>query len=118
MRAVVQRVKRAKVISDGETTGEIQQGLFVLLGVGSDDDVEKSSSLARKIVHLRIFSDEQGKMGKSVKDVGGGILIVSQFTLYASTDKGHRPSFSDSAPAELAEKLYDHIDDNTCDQLR
>lgn len=107
MRAVVQRVSSARVTVAGETTGEIARGLLVLLGVGHDDSEADAQWLAEKIVALRIFEDEAQKMNRSVVDIGGGVLVVSQFTLLASTRKGTRPSFNDAARPELAIPLYE-----------
>ena len=107
MRAVVQRVTRAKVTVDGETVGEIGNGLVVLLGIARDDTRVEAAYLVDKIVALRIFDDEDGKMNLSVKDVNGGLLIISQFTLYGDVRRGLRPSWIDAAPPEVAEPLYD-----------
>ncbi len=107
MRAVLQRVSRAKVVIDGQTVGAIERGLLVLLGVAPDDTPEKAQWLADKIVGLRLFSDDQGKMNLSVADVGGGVLIVSQFTLYGDCRKGRRPSFIGAAAPEIAIPLYE-----------
>jgi D-tyrosyl-tRNA(Tyr) deacylase len=107
MRAVVQRVTRASVTVESETTGEIKQGLVVLLGVARDDSETDADYLAAKIVALRIFDDEEGKMNLSVKDIQGGILIVSQFTLYGDVRRGLRPSWIEAAPPEKAEPLYE-----------
>jgi D-tyrosyl-tRNA(Tyr) deacylase len=109
MRAVVQRVTRAKVTVDGEVTGEIKHGLVVLLGVARDDTKEDADYLAPKIIALRIFDDAEGKMNVSVKDIDGGLLIVSQFTLYGDVRRGLRPSWSDAAAPEIAEPLYDYF---------
>src|SRR5216684_7015776 len=106
MRAVVQRVTRAKVTVEGKTIGEIQKGLVVLLGIARDDAEDDASYLARKIVALRIFDDEQGKMNLSLQDCGGGALVVSQFTLYGDVRRGLRPSWIDAAAPEVAEPLY------------
>jgi D-tyrosyl-tRNA(Tyr) deacylase len=107
MRAVVQRVTRASVTVDGKTVGEIGNGLVVLLGIARDDTKLDAAYLAEKISSLRIFDDEAGKMNVSVKDIDGGLLIVSQFTLYGDVRRGLRPSWIDAAPPEVAEPLYD-----------
>lgn len=107
MRAVVQRVSSARVSVAGEITGEIDRGLLVLLGVGQGDTEEDARWLAEKIVALRIFEDGEARMNRSVVDVGGRILVVSQFTLLASTRKGTRPSFNDAARPEHAIPLYE-----------
>ena len=107
MRAVVQRVTRASVTVDNETVGEIGKGLVVLLGIARDDSKVEAAYLVDKIVNLRIFDDEEGKMNLSVKDTNGGLLIVSQFTLYGDVRRGLRPSWIDAAPPEVAEPLYD-----------
>jgi D-tyrosyl-tRNA(Tyr) deacylase len=109
MRAVVQRVTRASVTIDGEIVGEIENGLVVLLGIARDDTKEDADYLAPKIVALRIFDDAEDRMNLSVKDVGGGLLIVSQFTLYGDVRRGLRPSWSDAAAPEIAEPLYDYF---------
>jgi D-aminoacyl-tRNA deacylase len=109
MRAVVQRVTRAKVTVDNEVIGEIQQGLAVLLGVSREDTETDAKYLASKIVALRIFDDEDGKMNRSVRDVGGGLLIVSQFTLYGDVRRGLRPSWIEAAEPEKAEPLYEYF---------
>lgn len=107
MRACIQRVSRASVTVDGEVTGQIGQGLVVLLGVAHDDGEQQVSWLADKITGLRIFEDDDGKMNRSLAEVGGAMLVVSQFTLYGDSRKGRRPSFIDAAPPELAERLYE-----------
>jgi|ERR1043166_10007008 D-tyrosyl-tRNA(Tyr) deacylase len=107
MRAVVQRVTRAKVTVDGEIVGEIRNGLVVLVGIARDDTKVEAAYLVDKIANLRVFDDDEGKMNRSVKDVGGGLLIISQFTLYGDVRRGLRPSWSDAAPPEVAEPLYD-----------
>ena len=106
MRAVVQRVSRASVTVAEQTVGQIDAGLVVLLGVGQADTADDAQQLATKIVELRIFGDDEGKMNRSLVDVGGAMLVVSQFTLYGDCRKGRRPSFIDAAPPELAERLY------------
>ena len=109
MRAVVQRVSSASVTVDDEVTGAIGEGLLILLGVGPDDTDAEISWLSSKIAHLRIFSDDAGKMNRSVVDVAGGVLVVSQFTLYGDCRKGRRPSFVKAAPPALAEPLYERF---------
>src|SRR3954447_4397027 len=109
MRAVIQRVTRASVTIDGETAGEIGNGLVVLLGVARDDTKEDADYLVPKILSLRIFDDAKGRMNVSVKDIEGGLLIVSQFTLYGDVRRGLRPSWSDAAAPEIAEPLYDYF---------
>lgn len=106
MRAVVQRVSRAKVTVEGEITGEIGVGLMVLLGVSEDDTQDDASYLAEKLVELRIFPDDEGKMNRSLKEIGGEMLVVSQFTLFGDCRKGRRPSFIKAARPELADSLY------------
>jgi D-tyrosyl-tRNA(Tyr) deacylase len=107
MRAVVQRVSRARVTVNGETAGEIGLGLLVLLGVGQADTEADATYLAEKISGLRVFEDAQGKMNRSVQDVGGSVLAVSQFTLYGDVRRGKRPSFDGAAPPEKARQLYE-----------
>jgi D-aminoacyl-tRNA deacylase len=109
MRAVVQRVTRASVTIDGEVVGEIKYGLVVLLGIAHDDTKDDADYLAPKIIALRIFDDAEGRMNVSVKDIDGGLLIVSQFTLYGDARRGLRPSWSDAAAPEIAEPLYDYF---------
>ncbi|CEP78685.1 MAG: D-aminoacyl-tRNA deacylase [Defluviitoga tunisiensis] len=109
MRAVVQRVKQSSVIVDDEIVAEIGKGLLVLLGISKDDGINDIKWLADKIVHLRIFEDELGKMNKSVLEVGGELLVVSQFTLYGDCRKGRRPSFSESATPDIAQSLYNNF---------
>jgi D-tyrosyl-tRNA(Tyr) deacylase len=109
MRALVQRVSEASVSVDGETVAAIGPGLLVLLGVRRGDDDEAADRLARKLLALRIFEDDEGRMNRSVEDVGGDLLCVSQFTLYGDTRKGNRPSFVDAAPPEEAERLYERV---------
>jgi len=107
MRACIQRVSQSRVVVEGEVTGQIGRGLLVLLGVAQDDTDAQLTWLADKIVGLRIFEDEQGKMNRSLAEVGGEMLVVSQFTLYGDCRKGRRPSFASAAPPEKAEQMYD-----------
>lgn len=109
MRAVVQRVASAQVTSEGELTGRIDAGLCVLVGVGQGDDERAASALAEKVTKLRIFEDEAGKMNRSLLDVGGALLAVSQFTLYGDTSKGRRPSFVGAMEPVGAERLFEHF---------
>ena len=106
MRALLQRTTGARVRVGGEIVGEIGAGLVVLLGVGPDDDEEVAHALARRITELRIFDDAEGRTNLSLVDVGGAVLLVSQFTLYADTRRGRRPGFTGAAAPELAERLY------------
>jgi D-tyrosyl-tRNA(Tyr) deacylase len=107
MRAVVQRVSRAQVTVNGDIAGKIGLGLLVLLGVGRDDTESDATYLAEKIAGLRVFEDAVGKMNRSVQDVGGSVLAVSQFTLYGDVRRGKRPSFDAAAPPEKARRLYE-----------
>jgi D-aminoacyl-tRNA deacylase len=107
MRAVVQRVSRARVTVNGEIAGEIGPGLVVLLGIGQDDAEADAIYLAEKLAGLRVFDDDQGKMNLSVQQVGGGVLAVSQFTLYGDVRRGKRPSFDGAAAPEKARRLYE-----------
>jgi D-tyrosyl-tRNA(Tyr) deacylase len=109
MRAVIQRVTRARLTIDGEIAGEIEHGLVVLLGIARDDTKDDADYLVPKIIALRIFDDTEGRMNVSVKDIDGGLLIVSQFTLYGDVRRGLRPSWSDAAAPEIAEPLYDYF---------
>jgi D-tyrosyl-tRNA(Tyr) deacylase len=109
VRAVIQRVSEAQVTVDSQIVGQIGPGLLILLGVGKDDDEGKANALADKIKNLRIFEDDQGKMNRSVGDIAGALLVVSQFTLYGDLRKGNRPSFTDAAPPADAERLYLHF---------
>ena len=109
MRVVLQRVSRAKVTVEGETTGEIGKGILVLLGVGVDDGEPEARQLVDKIVNLRIFDDENGKMNLSVADVDGELLVVSQFTLYADARRGRRPSYIGAAAPADANRLYEYF---------
>ncbi len=109
MRAVVQRVCRGRVTVEERAIAEIGLGYVILLGVGPDDSEENARALARKIANLRVFQDEQGKMNRSVLDVKGAAIVVSQFTLYADTRRGNRPSFTEAAPPEIARPLADRF---------
>lgn len=109
MRFVIQRVKRASVTVAGEVTGKIDQGFLVLIGVCGTDTKEIADKMVRKMTGLRIFEDEEGKTNLSLETVGGSLLLVSQFTLYADCKKGNRPSFINAGDPELAEGLYDYI---------
>ena len=106
MRAVIQRVRRASVAVDGAVVGEIAQGVLVLLGIHSADSDREIAWMADKIVHLRIFADDEGKMNRSLLDIRGEMLIVSQFTLYGDCRKGRRPGYATAAPPDIAEPLY------------
>ena len=114
MRVVVQRVSRARVTVEGGVTGEITTGLMILLGVGRDDTSVVAGSMAEKVATLRIFEDDQGKMNRSLLDVGASALVVSQFTLYGDARGQRRPSFIAAAPPEQAKKLYEEF----CEALR
>jgi len=109
VRAVVQRVSRAKVTVNGEITGEIGVGLLVLLGVGASDTRSEADYLCEKMIGLRIFEDAGGKMNLSVSDVGGALLVVSQFTLYGDVRRGKRPSFDAAGPPQMARELYEYF---------
>jgi D-aminoacyl-tRNA deacylase len=116
MRAVCQRVSNARVSISGTVVGEIGAGLVVLLGVAHDDLPAEATRLAGKVSRLRVFEDELGKFDRSLVDVGGAALVVSQFTLLADTGRGNRPSFTEAAPPELAEPLYDRFCDALADE--
>ena len=111
MRAVVQRVRRASVAVDGEPTRAIDAGLMVLVGVARGDGEAEADWIARKIAHLRVFDDGEGKMNRSLAETGGGALVVSQFTLYGDARKGRRPSYVHAAPPETADPLYRRVAD-------
>ncbi len=116
MRVVVQRISRGRVICNDRITGAIEAGLLLLVGVTHTDLEDDARRLAEKVVNLRIFEDEAGKMNRSVLDTGGEILSVSQFTLYADVRKGRRPSFTGAAKPEAAEKLYEYFNDQLRDR--
>lgn len=109
VRVLIQRVSRARVAVGQDIVGEIGRGLCVFLGVGKQDNEQNADFFADKVRNLRVFDDEQGKMNRSVADIGGEVLLVSQFTLYGDCRKGNRPSFTDAAPAEQAEQLYQRV---------
>jgi D-tyrosyl-tRNA(Tyr) deacylase len=111
VRALLQRVTRAEVRVEGDRVGQIAGGLVVFLGVGPDDDEPTTDALARRIIELRIFRDEAGRTNRSLLDVAGSVLVVSQFTLFADTRSGRRPGFGAAGPAELAERLYGRFSD-------
>ncbi|EXI37710.1 D-tyrosyl-tRNA(Tyr) deacylase [Acinetobacter baumannii 846928] len=117
MRALIQRVLEAKVEVDGQTTGEIKKGLLVFLGLGKEDTLEKGQKLIDKILKYRIFDDEQGKMGWNVSQANGGVLLVSQFTLMAQTQKGLRPDFGPAMPPSDAKALYEQLVEYTRSQF-
>lgn len=109
MRVLIQRVSEAKVTIDNQIQGSIQRGLVLLIGIGNDDLEEDASWLIRKIIQMRIFNDEDDKMNLSIQDIAGEFLVISQFTLHASTKKGNRPSFIDAARPEVAIPLYEYF---------
>ena len=113
MRAVIQRVRHARVTVEGTVTGEISEGLLVLLGVAQEDTEKDGAWLASKLANLRIFADDDGRMNESLLDIGGGVLVVSQFTLYGDCRKGRRPSFVGAAHPDHAEPLYERF----CEQM-
>jgi D-tyrosyl-tRNA(Tyr) deacylase len=115
MRAVVQRVREASVTVAGRAVARIGPGLLVLLGVGQGDTEQDAAHLAEKVVHLRIFPDDAGQMNRSVQDVAGALLVVSQFTLYGDARKGRRPSFAQASPPAEAERLYRRFVDGVSD---
>lgn len=109
MKLVIQRVKNASVTVDGEITGKIGNGFLTLIGVGEGDTVETADKYINKMLKLRIFPDENGKTNRSIQDVGGQLLLVSQFTLYADCKKGNRPSFTNAGNPQIAEEIYDYM---------
>ena len=117
MIALVQRVREASVTVDNTTIGAIDRGLLVFLGIHSNDTTAEADWLARKCARLRIFADDAGQMNLPARDVGGEVLLISQFTLYGNTKKGHRPSFVEAARPEIAEPLYEYFRDRLSDEL-
>ncbi len=111
MKAVIQRVKQAFVLTEGKPKNSITRGILVLLGVSKYDSMQEAEKLAEKCFHLRIFEDANGKLNRSLLDIEGESLIISQFTLYANTEKGRRPSFTDAAPGDMAKPLYEKFVD-------
>ncbi|HVN48426.1 MAG TPA: D-aminoacyl-tRNA deacylase [Bacteroidota bacterium] len=109
MRALIQRVKKCSVVIDGSVESSIEQGLLILLGVKNDDTAQDAKSLAERCAALRIFEDTNIKMNLNVNNIHGQVMVVSQFTLYGDTDKGHRPSFTQAAPPKIAEPLYNQF---------
>ena len=109
MRFVIQRVQQASVAVDGKTIGEIQKGFMTLIGISKDDTTETADKMIRKMTAMRIFEDENGKTNLALADVGGSLLLISQFTLYANCKKGNRPSFIDAGDPDEAEQLYEYI---------
>ncbi len=116
MKAVIQRVRKASVEVDGHVVGRINRGLVVFLGIAQEDDHTDVGFLVRKLTGLRIFSDDDGKMNQSLQDIGGALLVISQFTLLADTDRGRRPSFEQAAPPHQAQPLYQSCIDQLRDQ--
>ncbi len=117
MKLLIQRVKEAKVTVKGETAGEIFRGLLVFVGIAPEDTKETADRYLRKLIDLRIFEDEEGKTNLSLLDVGGELLLVSQFTLYANCKKGNRPSFIEAGPPEMAQPLYDYMLEKAREQV-
>jgi len=117
MKAWLQRVREASVTVEGEKVAEIGRGYLVVLGVAPDDTREKAEYIAQRIVELRIFEDDAGKINRSLVDIGGSVIVVSQFTLYADTAHGRRPGFSGAARPEVAEPLYEHVVASLRDKL-
>ncbi|MDF3917996.1 D-aminoacyl-tRNA deacylase [Salinicola sp. LHM] len=109
MRALIQRVSRASVDIDGETVGRIDQGLLALIGIAAEDDRTNADRLLHKLLHYRVFADGEGRMNCNLQQIEGGLLLVSQFTLVASTDKGLRPSFSSAAPPAHGQAMFDYL---------
>lgn len=118
MKFLIQRVKQAEVEVENKIVGKINQGLLVLVGIGEEDTKEKADEMIKKLINLRVFKDENDKMNLSIKDIQGELLIISQFTLYADTQKGNRPSFVQAAKPEYANKLYEYIIEKTREQIK
>ena len=118
MRAILQRVAHAEVCVDGQTVGSCGRGFLILLGVGPSDTTAEADMLLNKIVKLRVFTDENDKMNLSVQDIDGELLVVSQFTLYADCRHGNRPSFTDAAPPEQADRLYRYFAERASETVR
>ncbi|MGT2744906.1 D-aminoacyl-tRNA deacylase [Streptococcus phocae subsp. phocae] len=117
MKIIIQRVSQASVSIAGESVGAIEQGLLLLVGIGPDDETEDMAYAVRKITNMRLFSDADGKMNLSLTDVGGSILSISQFTLYADTKKGNRPAFTGAARPEMASAYYDRFNDQLAEHV-
>ena len=117
MRFVIQRVRHASVTIDGEVRGKIGKGFMVLIGIGADDTKEIADKLVRKLVNMRIFEDSEGRTNLGLKDVGGGLLLISQFTLYADCKKGNRPSFTKAGAPAKAEQLVEYINDECSKEI-
>jgi D-tyrosyl-tRNA(Tyr) deacylase len=111
MKLIIQRTSRASVSVDGKIVGQINQGLMVLIGITHTDTKENANALIKKLINLRVFNDEQGKMNLSIQDVQGEFLVISQFTLYGNAKKGNRPSYVDAAPPDLAIPMYEYFVD-------
>lgn len=118
MKLVVQRVKKAQVDIDGKTVGKIDNGFMVLIGITHDDTKEIADYLIKKLINLRVFEDENGKMNLSLKDVDGSLLLISQFTLYANCSSGNRPSFTNAARPDFANQLYEYVIDECKKQIK
>lgn len=111
MKFVIQRVTHASCVADGQITGEISNGLCVLIGISNSDTIAIADRMIQKLIHLRIFADDEGKTNRSLQDVQGGLLLISQFTLYANCRKGNRPSFIEAGAPEFANQLYEYLID-------
>lgn len=117
VRFVIQRVQNSKVTIDGEVRGQIEKGFMVLIGVGEGDTAETADKMIRKMINLRIFEDENGKTNLALKDVGGSLLLISQFTLYADCKRGNRPSFVKAGAPDMAKSLYEYIISKCKDEI-